>query len=462
MPKRLLLALVAGSSLSLAALTTASSGDASRVATGYVAHILCSMTFVSGLEPDTVMAEMAEAMPGVDLIRWAIRSNVDRARGDVTVTLFGTSPSRAVYRTGTGCLLVHGNQPPEATHPPVPAAVPASTPQQVRANPALERAVDMAFVEPARPPSRHTKAIVVMKDGQILAERYAPGITSTTPLLGFSVTKSVVNALIGILVRQGRLSVEAPAPIAEWRGAGDARRAITIDQLLRHTSGLAMGSSLTASLTSMFEPVNRMKYVETDMAGYAARSPLETSPGQAWNYHDGNYLLLSRVIRDAAGGHAADVSRLAAKELFEPLGMRDVTLEFDATGTPEGSSQMLASARDWARFGQLYLDDGMVGGRRILPEGWVRYSARPTRGAWVGYGAGLWTNRGDSLGATTRVGLGMPRDAIHARGIFGQFIVIVPSERLVVVRFGMSGGTGDMEGVARLVSDVIAATRRAR
>jgi CubicO group peptidase (beta-lactamase class C family) len=201
-----------------------------------------------------------------------------------------------------------------------------------------------------------------------------------------------------------------------------------------------------------------MKYIAHDMAAFAESAELESPPGSAWNYHDGNTIILSHLIRDAAGGHAADVLRFARTELFGPLGMRNVTLEFDATGTPEGSSQMLASARDWARFGALYLNDGVVGGQRILPEGWVNDAAAPTGSAWVGYGAGFWTNRGDSFGAKYRTAHGWPAESFYASGTFGQYVVIVPSERLVIARFGTSGNRYDIEGVSRLVAEVIAAT----
>ena len=150
--------------------------------------------------------------------------------------------------------------------------------------------------------------------------------------------------------------------------------------------------------------------------------------------------------------------RFAQQELFGPLGMHHVTLEFDASGNPEGSSQMLATARDWARFAMLYLDDGVVGGKRILPEGWVRYSASPTPNAWVGYGAGFWTNHGDSYGADYRIHHGWPRNAFFAKGTIGQYVIVVPSERLVIVRFGLSPNWPDVDGVSRLVGDVIAAT----
>jgi CubicO group peptidase (beta-lactamase class C family) len=298
-----------------------------------------------------------------------------------------------------------------------------------------------------------------MKDGRVVAERYADGIGIDTPLLGFSATKSVISALAGILVRKGALRLHEPVPIAAWQGPGDARRAITLDHLLRHTAGLALGSSLQASLASALEPVNRMKFMEPDMAAYAKSMPLETVPGAAWNYHDGNAVILAHLIRQATGGSAAKMIRFARQELFDPLGMRNVTLEFDASGNAEASSQLLASARDWARFGQLYLNDGTAGGKRVLPEGWVKYSATPTPNVWVGQGAGFWTNLGDSFGATYRTERGWPRDAFFAKGTIGQYVIIVPSEWMVIVRLGRSPNwPPEADGVFDLVRDVVAAT----
>jgi CubicO group peptidase (beta-lactamase class C family) len=148
------------------------------------------------------------------------------------------------------------------------------------------------------------------------------------------------------------------------------------------------------------------------------------------------------------------------RELFAPLGMRNVTFELDATATPVGSKGMFASARDWARFGLLYLNDGVVGGRRILPPGWVAYSSSPTLD--TDYGAGFWTNAATNNAATRRIRGGMPPDAFYASGNLGQRVVIVPSMRLVVVRLGVSQDWPDfdMKGFVRLISDTIAALKR--
>ncbi|TYO68276.1 serine hydrolase [Bradyrhizobium hipponense] len=447
------------------ALGAARARDVPKVATGFVAGILCAETFVSNLDPRRNFSETTDAMPGTSLITWAMDYQVDRARKDITVTLFGIGRSHAVYREGLGCTLDHGaaladvTAPADDRHPALlpeiagPSIVSPQTPQ-------LTAALDRAFTEPAQPPYRHTRAIVVMKSGRVIAERYADGIGPETPLLGFSMTKSVTSALIGVLVRQGKLKLDGPAPVAAWKDPDDPRHAITVDQLLRHTAGLALGSSLQASLGSAFEPVNRMKFMEGDMAAYAESMPLKTTPGAAWNYHDGNILILSHLIRNATGGNPADVLAFARRVLFAPLGMRHVTLQLDGAGTVEGSSEMLASARDWARFGQLYLNDGMAGGKRILPEGWVSYSASPTPNAWVGIGAGFWSNQGDSFGATYRVEHGWPRDAFFAKGTIGQYAIVIPSERLVIVRLGRSPNwPQEADGVFQLVRDVVAATR---
>jgi len=463
--RKLMFILATTTALSALALGVARAHDLPKVATGFVANVVCSETFVSGQDPDKIFADTTAAMPGARLITWAMDSRVDRDARDVTVTLFGLGKSHAVYREGLGCRLDHGDPTTDVTVPaeakPQPALLPEiAGPAVVQpVMPQLAQALERAFAEPAAPPFRHTRAIVVVKDGHVIAERYADGYGVDTPLLGFSATKSVTSALIGILVRQGKLAVDKPAPVAAWRSPDDPRHAITVDQLLRHTAGLALGSSLEASLGAALEPVNRMKYMERDMAAFAESTPLATTPGTAWNYSDGNSIILSHLIRNATGGHPADVMRFARSELFEPLGMHSVTLEFDGAGTPEGSSQMLASARDWARFGLLYLNDGVVGGRRILPEGWVNYSASSTPSGWVGIGAGFWTNRGDSFGANYRAERGMPRDAFFAKGTIGQYVIIVPSERLVIVRLGRSPNWPlEADGVFQLVSDVIAAT----
>jgi CubicO group peptidase (beta-lactamase class C family) len=464
--RKLILILAASTALSALVLSAARARDVPDVVTGFIANVLCSETFVSGLEPEKILSETTDAMPGTSLIAWAMNYKVDRTRRDVTVTLFGLSKSHAVYRDGLGCYLDHGDVVAEVSVPPAdikPAQVPlpdiAGAAVVAPATPQLAAAIDRAFAEPEQPPRRHTRAVVVLKDGHVVAERYADGFGIDTPILGFSATKSVISALTGILVRKGGLSLDKPAPVAAWQGTGDPRGAITVDHLLRHTAGLAIGSSLDASLGAALEPVNRMKFTESDMAGYAENLTLATPPGSVWNYNDGNFVILSQVIRNAAGGKAADVIRFARQELFAPLGMRSVTIEFDASGNPEGSSQMLASARDWARFGALYLNDGVVGGKRILPEGWVNYSASPTKNAWVGYGAGFWTNLGDSFGAAYRVEHGWPRDAFFAKGTIGQYVIIIPSEKLVIVRLGRSPNwPPEADGVFDLVRDVIAAT----
>jgi len=287
----------------------------------------------------------------------------------------------------------------------------------------------------------------------VVAERYAPGYNAATPILGYSVTKSVISALIGILVRQGKLSVSKPAPVAAWQAPRDPRHSITIDNLLRMTSGLALDETDTG-----FDPVSRMLFVERDMAAYAESAHLQSPPGSIWKYTSGNTIILSQIIRDAVGGQAQDVLEFANRELFGPLGISSATIEFDAMGTPVGCTDMLASARDWARFGLLYANDGVVGGKRILPEGWVGYSISPTLDS--AYGAGFWTNLGLNEDAQYRVHAGMPASSLYASGKLGQRIFIAPSEKLVIVRLGLSHSSDmDMKGLLKLVSETISALR---
>jgi hypothetical protein len=297
--------------------------------------------------------------------------------------------------------------------------------------------------------------VVVLHQGKLVAERYAPGYGPDTPIWAHSLSKSVTHALVGILVRQGKLRLDQPAPVAAWRAPGDPHHAVTVDQLLRMDSGLPFDET-----NGVLSLLTRMLFLQPDMAAYAANTPLAHPPGTAWGYSNLGYVLLGRMITDAAGGNAVAAERFARRELFAPLGMGHTVIQADATGTLIGSGSVYGTARDFARFGQLYLDDGVVDGKRILPEGWVDYSHSQTLD--TGYGAGFWLNvKNDTRVPVWDAPWGMPQlptDMYYARGAFGQYVVIVPSEQLVVVRMGISLWYGDDTG--DLVAAIIAALHR--
>jgi len=433
-----------------------------RVATGYIAHNICSKTFVSRFDPQTVFAETIER-DGIRRLRLLLHYHLDRTAKIVDASVAGLFESRAAFHEGFGCVMLLGSEQPyllrsdiEALKTPkAPSLLPEiAGPKVVEpADPALKAALDHAFEEPDAPPFRRTKAVIVVRDGIIIAERYADGVTIDTPLLGFSMTKSVINALIGIMTQQGLVSPSIPAPIPEWRAASDPRHVIEVEHLLRMTTGLALDET-----NSGFDASGQMLYLHNDMAGFAVKAQPIAPPGTRWAYSSPTTQLLARIIRDAVGGPEQTLA-YAWRELFNPLGMRDVTLEFDGAGTLQASTYMLASARDWARFGLLYLNDGVLGGKRILHEDWVDFSAAATLD--TDYGAGFWTNRSEHQHAKARVRLGIPRDAFFASGDLGQRVVIIPSQQMVVVSLGdATGPAGDISGLARLVKEAIAATQK--
>jgi CubicO group peptidase (beta-lactamase class C family) len=432
------------------------------VGTIMVADVICAKTFVSTLDPELVFAETM-ARPGLRRLRFGMRYDIDRDARAVEASVMGWFRSRSEFHEGFGCVERHGANEPyllksdiEALKTPkaAPLLPEIAGPALVEpSDPALKAALDHAFEERAEPPFRRTKAVVVVHDGKVIAERYATdlGVGIDTQLLGFSMTKSVVNALLGIMTQQGLTSPSLPAPIPEWHGATDPRREIEVGHLMRMTTGLALDET-----NSGFDPSSQM-YLYDDMAAFAVAAPLIAPPGTRFAYSSATTQILARIIRDALGGPEQSLA-FAWRELFNPLGMRHVTLQFDASGTMQGSANMLASARDWARFGLLYLNDGVVGGKRILHEDWVDYSAAATLDSE--YGAGFYTNRSEHPNAKGRTLSGIPRDAFFAFGFLGQRLVIVPSQRMVVVRLGDSiDPSGDMRGVARLVKEVIAATQ---
>jgi CubicO group peptidase (beta-lactamase class C family) len=430
-----------------------------RTATGAAADALCAKIFVSGLDPQTSFAEIMDR-PGIRRLRLALRYQLDRAAGKLDISVGGLFATHTIFRDGFGCVRVLGGREPyllradiEALKTPkAPPLLPEiAGPDVVEpSDPALKAALDHAFEEPAEPPLRRTKAVVVARDGRIIAERYAPGVGIDTQLPSFSMTKSLINALLGILTQQGLTSPSLPAPIPEWHAASDPRREIEVGHLMRMTSGLALDET-----DDPRNPSDQM-FAYDDMAGFAVKAPLIAKPGTRWAYSSATTQILARIIREAVGGPEQTLG-LAWHELFNPLGMRNVTLEFDGSGTLQGANNMLASARDWARFGLLYLYDGKIGDKRILHEEWVDYTTWTTLD--TDYAAGFWTNRSEHPYAQGRVRLGIPRDAYYASGNLGQRCVIIPSQHMVVVRMGDAvDPTGDIRGLARLIKEVIAAT----
>jgi CubicO group peptidase (beta-lactamase class C family) len=434
-----------------------------KVASGLLSHQICSAVFVSHLDAGE---EFRETVPTLGPLRRLASYKIDWQQSSVTAHIAGVAYSHAVYRQAEGCIVLVGLAPKPSAVIDSPNAGPTIIANAFPGagivkplNAALGLAIDEQFEEPQNSPHRWTRAVVVVKEGQLVGERYANGIGPQTSLLGWSMSKSIINSLLGILVRQGRLSPEAPANVAEWADPKDPRHTITVDQLMRMTSGTNFGDSLEAGFLSGFDPTKRMLFATSDMAAYAAEAKLAAAPGMRWTYSDGSYLILSRILRDTVGGDAQSVLNFAHRELFDRLGMEKPVIEFDATGTPVGSSYIFATARDWARLGQLYAQDGVVGEQRILPEGWVDYSSRFTPGSEdYGYGAGFWTNRGTSTAAHQRVAAGMPSDSFMARGSYGQYVLVSPSQRLIIVRLGTAyTRAGDLRAMERLTANVVRA-----
>jgi CubicO group peptidase (beta-lactamase class C family) len=414
-----------------------------RIGTAYAAKIAASAVFVAGRDTEAIIAD--GDLDRVSGVRW----EVDREGRRVTAWI-GPISQTAVYRDGLGTALVIDRPEAEVralTAPPAPGGnaddprpwptgdvLPeGSLPEGVDKT-GLATVLDEAFADPNPTQQRRTRAVVIVQDGRLVAERYAVGFTRQTPLLGWSMTKSVTSALAGILVAQGKLRIEDPAGLPEWSKPSDPRGAITVDQLLRMSSGLRF----TEEYGNPFADATFMLFGSGDAAGYAASRPLEAKPDARWQYSSGTTNIVSRVLRLAAGNDAT-YHALPRRALFDRIGMRHAVIETDASGTFIGSSFSWASARDWARFGLLFLNDGVWEGERILPEGWVDYCRRPTPAAPNGcYGAHWWCNAGSPDDSQHRPMPSLPTDYYAARGFQGQSVNIFPSRRIVVVRLGLT------------------------
>ena len=313
-------------------------------------------------------------------------------------------------------------QPPDVDWPtlswrrgPLPPSVDAKR---------LARLIDHGFTD-----FEETHAVVVVQGGRLVLDRYGPAHGPEATCLSWSMAKSITHALVGIAVGDGLLDIMAPAPVPEWRSPGDPRGAITTDQLLRMSSGLRF--------SEVYEPDKPSDTIEmmwgsgkADVAHYAASQPLDHPPGTFFSYSSGTTNIICRILADVTGLRGEAFAAFMRERLFEPLGMRTPVPKFDPAGTFIGSSFCFASGQDFARFGLLYLRDGVWNGRRLLPEGWVDYARTRTFQQ-----AGVTD---DPYGAHWWLGLG-GEGSFSANGHEGQFTLLAPDLDLIIVRHGRTG-----------------------
>jgi CubicO group peptidase (beta-lactamase class C family) len=330
-------------------------------------------------------------------------------------------------------------QPADVPWPTIewpPGPLPPGTQEKV--------AAALAVTETKQPELGETRAVVIVHHGRVVAEKYAPGYTAATRLISWSMAKSVTQALVGIAVREKLVDIDQPMGNPRW-ARDDPRQKITWRQWENMVDGQDYHEIGEDNPTS--NDAARMLYGEgrRDVAAFGAGLPLVHDPGTWWNYNSAGVNLvcdaLGRVFAPGAdpAGRRQRVLDVLSHELFGPLGMRSAQPEFDAAGTFIGSAFVYATARDYARFGLLYLRDGVWEGRRVLPEGWVDFAR--TRGPASNsslYGAGFWLNPpvGDPMHDRAPCPHG-PRDLFTAQGHEGQLITIVPSKDLVIVRLGL-------------------------
>lgn len=427
-------------------------GDPLEHSTAGFAKILCSALFLTGLE----LADAAENVgfftsPYEDR-RHVVDTMVDRARQRVSLTL-PSGVTRVAQRYGSqGCVALPMGEDsvrfrpsvvaprlpdPDATDWPMGDRIPAEPWPADVDSAAVARAIEVGF----GPPEAMTLALVITHRGRIIGERYANGIGPRTPLESWSMGKSLVGTLLGVLIEQGVYDLWQPAPIPEWQEPGDPRQAIRIGDLMRMSSGLRIRAPQDPDYDpDLGYPDHLYLYTGTvDSYRWAATRPLQWHPNTVGRYRNTDPVLGGYLIRLAVEGRGEDYHAFPQRALFDRIGIRNAILETDPFGNFLTQGYEFLSARDWARLGNLWLQDGVWNGERILPEGYAAY-ARTVAPAWeadgrpVYGGAFFWVN-GDG-------GQPLPLDAYAMRGAGGQSATIVPSHDLVIVRLGKYRGAG--------------------
>ena len=429
-------------------------GDALEHHAAGFAKIMCSAVFVTGLDPDFAAENVGYFTAPYEVRHKLGKPGIDRVEKAVHVTLPNGVTRTAKYLGSQGCVTLPVGQtsvnftptnvasrlPDPSTQPwpmgdmlsdePLPPEIDATK---------LKQAIDAAF----DPPASMTAAFVVTWRGRLIAERYGNGITARTPLEGWSMGKSLTATLIGVLIKQGVYDIWQPAPIPEWQSAGDPRAKIRIGDLMHMSSGLR----IRAPQDPDYDPAGPYPdhlYLYTGSVNsfhYAATRPLQWPPNTVGRYRNSDPVLINYLIRLAVEKRGEDYFSFPQRALFDKIGIRTMVMDTDPYGNFLTQGYELACGRDWARLGNLYLQDGMWNGERLLPEGYAKFVSTLAP-AWEAdkrpiYGAFFWIN-GDGR-------FPVPKEAYYMSGAGGQWTLIIPSHDLVVVRLGHYRGAAPGE-----------------
>lgn len=390
-----------------------------RVGTGYSAKTICSNVFLSGRNAEDVLKIDVQA-PGHPILK-LVRVSVDESKGEITTSLIGgIAPSLAIFRNGYGCTLVPtGDRADVADLPDQPPLA-----QPYKWNEAKDARLETILAD-ASLLGPGVRGVVVVKNGVIVGEHYGEGFAKETSLLGWSMTKTVTAFLVGELVKQGKLDLAATGLFESWKG--DNRAKISLADLMAMHSGLVWNEGY-----GDVSDVTRMLFLTSDMKALPKTQVADVAPNSVFTYSSGTSMLLAELIENAAGENPQTFAR---SNLFNPLGITSAVIEPDASGTMSGSSFMYATARDWARLGQFVIAGGVAGGKALLPAAFTQMMMQPTEPSKGRYGKGqIWLDDVDDEGKPN----GLPKGTVRFSGHDGQSVTIVPSERLVIVRLGLT------------------------
>lgn len=410
------------------------------IISGFGAKNLCAAFYLQHRNPQEVIKQEFSRFP---LLLGSF--TVNEKDSSVTGSVWGLAKKKAIYRKGIGCTLINGISEAAIrkqvfSKPVVPAMAMDSIawPYGDKTNDIISTAINSTklgaavravFNEVYQDKAANTRAVLALYDGKIVKEQYAPGFDKHTVLLGWSMSKSLTSAMIGILVKEGKLEVDAPAPVPEWKD--NEKKNITIKHLLQQCTGLDYKENYTGP-----SDVTNMLFKEGDMAAFTAKHSMKYPPGTVFNYTSGNSNILSRIIRQTVGEN--EYTAFPYTALFHKINAYSFLLEPDASGTYIGSSYSYGTARDFARFGLLYFNNGKWGNKQLLPQNWVQASTQPYNAdKQKHYGYQWWLNGFDEANPSQHIFPGVPADMFYAGGFGGQIVAVIPSKKLVVVRLGL-------------------------